>query len=101
MNQQIQNAGNKPVVIDFFHTWYESCKVIASYLESPKRSYAGKFVLLRVDLSEFRDLAERRYGMTSMPGYVYMKNGKVVEIERLAPDNPGPVELKIQRLLRS
>lgn len=99
--EQVKNAGNKPVVIDFFLTWYQSCKEIASYIESPKRLYAGKFVLLRVDLDEFKDLAERRFGITSMPAYVFVKNGKVVEIERLTPDNPGPVEVKIQSLLRS
>lgn len=72
-----------------------------SYLESAKRPYAGKFVLLRADLDEFADLARKRYGIASMPAYVFLKNGKVAEIQKLAADNPAPVEVVILRLIKS
>lgn len=101
LDRHIKYAGDKPVVIDFFLTWHDSCKFIASYLDSNKRPYAGKFVFLRVDLDEFEELAERRYGITTMPAYVFVKNGKVVETIKLTPDNPGPIEIRIQRLLES
>lgn len=76
--QQVENAGDKLVVAEFFTTWFQPSKGIGSYLESDKRPYAGKVVWLQVDLDEFGDFATKKYGI-SLPTFVFIKNGKVVE----------------------
>lgn len=76
--QQVQNAGDKVVVAEFFATWLQLSKGIASYLENEKRPYAGKLVVLQVNLDQFGDFATKMYGI-SLPTFLFFKNGKLVE----------------------
>lgn len=74
----MENAGNKLVVVEFFVTWFQPSKGMASFLESDKRPFAGKIVVLQVNLDEFGDFAKRKYGIT-MPTFLFFKNGRLVE----------------------
>lgn len=98
-HQQVQNAGNKLVVVDFFATWYQPCRYMTSYLEKDIRPFAGKIVLLQVDLDTFGDFARKEYGVT-WPTFVFVKNGKMAEKSKVV-DNPATIERIILGLIRS
>lgn len=72
---------------------------MASYLENDTREYAGKFVLLQVDLDQFGDFAQKNFGVT-WPAIVFVKNGKIAEKIKMA-DNPATVDRIIRRLIDS
>ncbi|XP_063698642.1 thioredoxin-2-like [Culicoides brevitarsis] len=74
-DEQVKQAGDKLVVIDFFATWCGPCKVIAPKLEEFSEKYADKIVVLKVDVDECEQLTER-FNITSMPTFVFLKGGE-------------------------
>lgn len=78
-DSQVKKADNKLVVVEFFATWCAPCNYISKYLEIYNRKYAGKIVVLKVDVDQFEELALIKYGVKSMPTFVFLKNGKVAQ----------------------
>lgn len=70
-------AGTKLVVIDFFAEWCGPCKMIAPKLEEISSTMSDKVVVLKVDVDECEDVA-MAYKISSMPTFVFIKNGKPV-----------------------
>ncbi|XP_072947265.1 thioredoxin, mitochondrial [Epargyreus clarus] len=65
-----------PVVVDFFATWCNPCRLLTPRLESIISENKGKVVLAKVDIDEQTDLA-LDYEVSSVPVLVAIKNGKV------------------------
>ncbi|XP_026316727.1 thioredoxin, mitochondrial [Hyposmocoma kahamanoa] len=65
-----------PVVVDFFATWCNPCKLLTPRLESVISENKGKVVLAKVDIDEQTDLA-LDYDVSSVPVLLAVKNGKV------------------------
>ncbi|PZC84339.1 thioredoxin, mitochondrial [Helicoverpa armigera] len=66
-----------PVVVDFFATWCNPCRLLTPRLESIISESKGKVVLAKVDIDEQTDLA-LDYEVSSVPVLVAIKNGKVL-----------------------
>lgn len=58
-------------------TWCGPCKMIAPKLEDISTSMSEKVVVLKVDVDECEDVAVA-YNISSMPTFVFVKNGKPV-----------------------
>ncbi|XP_055379816.1 thioredoxin-2-like [Condylostylus longicornis] len=82
--EQLKNAGDKLVVVDFFATWCGPCKIIAPVLEELATSFAGKAVVLKVDVDECEEVAADNQ-ISSMPTFVFFKDSK--EIDRFSGAN--------------
>ncbi|XP_049874782.1 thioredoxin, mitochondrial-like [Pectinophora gossypiella] len=65
-----------PVVVDFFATWCNPCKLLTPRLEAVISENKGKVVLAKVDIDEQTDLA-LDYDVSSVPVLLAIKNGKV------------------------
>lgn len=76
---QVTAAGDKLVVVDFYATWCGPCKMIAPKLSELSSQYEDKAVVLKVDVDECEDIAVE-YNVSSMPTFVFIKNGNVVKI---------------------
>ncbi|XP_017875381.1 thioredoxin-2 [Ceratina calcarata] len=74
---QLDGAGDKLVVIDFFATWCGPCKMIAPKMEGLSKEITD-VIFLKVDVDVCEDLAGE-YEITSMPTFIFIKNGKVLE----------------------
>ncbi|XP_037048665.1 thioredoxin-2-like [Bradysia coprophila] len=77
-NAKVEAAGNKLVVLDFHAVWCGPCKMIAPVLEELANSLADKIVVLKIDVDECEDLSTR-FNISSMPTFVFLKNGEEVE----------------------
>ncbi|XP_030378842.1 thioredoxin-2 [Scaptodrosophila lebanonensis] len=79
LDQQLADAGEKLIVIDFYANWCGPCKIIAPKLEELALQYADRAVVLKVNVDENEDITVE-YNITSMPTFVFIKNGEVLEI---------------------
>ncbi|XP_076292987.1 thioredoxin, mitochondrial [Lasioglossum baleicum] len=67
-----------PVIIDFFATWCNPCRMLTPRIESVIAEKQGKVLLAKVDIDENSDLA-LDYEVGSVPVLIAMKDGKVLD----------------------
>jgi thioredoxin len=69
-----------PVVLDFWATWCAPCKVYSPVIAETSKSYAGKMVFYKVDVSDFsNDKIVQNYSIQSLPTVLVIVKGQVVE----------------------
>ena len=76
-DQQVLKS-ETPVIVDFWAVWCGPCKMIAPHLDALATEYAGKVKVVKVDIDNEREVAER-YNIMSIPTLLFFKDGKVVE----------------------
>ncbi|XP_015595588.1 thioredoxin, mitochondrial [Cephus cinctus] len=76
-NERVKNS-KVPVIVDFFATWCNPCRMLTPRLESVIAEKQGKILLAKVDIDENTDLA-LDYEVGSVPVLIAMKDGKVLE----------------------
>ncbi|KAH8292730.1 hypothetical protein KR018_008922, partial [Drosophila ironensis] len=79
LDQRLALAADKLVVIDFYANWCRPCNVIAPKLEELANHYSDRAMVLKVNVDENEELTEQ-YNVTSMPTFVFIKGGEVVEL---------------------
>ncbi|XP_020712201.1 thioredoxin-2 isoform X2 [Athalia rosae] len=77
LKAKLAEAGSTLVVIDFFATWCGPCKMIGPKLEELSQELKD-IIILKVDVDECEDIAFE-YEISSMPTFVFIKNGAVVK----------------------
>eukprot|EP00386_Alphamonas_edax_P004558 GDKI01014393.1.p2 GENE.GDKI01014393.1~~GDKI01014393.1.p2 ORF type:complete len:107 (+),score=39.64 GDKI01014393.1:79-399(+) len=73
---QLQNAGGKLVVVDFFATWCGPCVRIAPVVEQLSNENAD-VVFVKVDVDKAADVSQT-YHIEAMPTFIYFKNGQEI-----------------------
>lgn len=96
-DEQMKNAGDKLVIVDFFATWCGPCKSLAPYLPAFADKYESQVLVLKVDVDEQKELAQGRFKVTAMPTIFYFKNGQIVE--QYSDSDSIRMEDTIKRLL--
>jgi thioredoxin 1 len=67
---------NKPVILDIYATWCGPCQQMNPILEELEKELSEyKFAKLNVD--EAREISIKDYGVTSVPTFVFIKDGVV------------------------
>ncbi|XP_058804043.1 thioredoxin-2 [Phymastichus coffea] len=94
LKSKLEAAGSKLVVIDFFATWCGPCKLIAPKLEELSQELTD-VVFLKIDVDKLED-ASQEYDISSMPTFVFIKNG--AEVERFSGANIDKVKATINKL---
>ncbi|EZA49305.1 Thioredoxin-2 [Ooceraea biroi] len=77
LKSRLEKAGTNLVVIDFFAVWCGPCKIIGPKIEELSKELQD-VVFLKIDVDECEDLAAE-YDIASMPTFVFIKEGKVLE----------------------
>jgi len=75
---QLKEAGDKLVVVDFFATWCGPCKMVAPHMEEMSKNM-DNVVFLKVDVDEVEDITEE-YQVQAMPTFIFIKKGEKVDI---------------------
>ncbi|GAB1607129.1 thioredoxin-like protein 1 [Argonauta hians] len=88
---ELNNAGTKLVVVDFFSENCEPCRSIAPKFEEMSNMFHN-VVFLKVDVENLRGLAET-YNVLSMPTFQFFRNK--VKIDELKGNNPKLLREKI------
>ena len=66
-----------PVLLDFWAPWCGPCRMIAPALSQIAEEYAGSVKVGKINVDDEMELA-MRFGVTSIPMLVVMKDGKPV-----------------------
>ena len=69
---------NEPVLVDFWATWCQPCRMVAPIVEEIAGEQAGKLKVLKLDVDENQQTA-MTYGVSSIPTLILFKGGQPVE----------------------
>ncbi len=79
----LEEAGEKPVFIDFYAEWCGPCKMAAPVVDKLAEEYAEKAVITKLNVDENPQTAGK-FGVMSIPTVVIMKRDgeKMEEVDR-------------------
>jgi len=86
-DQQLKDAGDKPVMVDFYADWCGPCKLAAPIIDRLSGEYADKAVIAKLDTDEDNEIAAK-YGIQSIPTVIMFKNGQEVNRKIGFPGEP-------------
>ena len=66
-----------PVLVDFWASWCQPCRMAAPEVSAVARDMAGKAIVLKVDTEAHPEVAER-FQVMGIPNFVVLRNGQVV-----------------------
>lgn len=76
-----------PVVVDFWATWCQPCKMMAPVLDQVAQEKDGALKIAKLDVDENPQTAQK-FGVMSIPTLVVFKGGQ--EVNRLVGYMPKP-----------
>lgn len=76
--EQLVLQTDKPVLIDFWAAWCGPCLMMGKAVDDIAQQYDGKAVVGKINVDKNPELSVR-FGVTSLPLVLYMKNGEVVD----------------------
>jgi thioredoxin 1 len=66
------------VFVDFFAEWCMPCLMMAPIIEEVSKNFSGKIKFAKVNVGDNESLA-RKFNVNSIPNFVLLKDGKVIE----------------------
>jgi thioredoxin 1 len=86
-------SASTPVLVDFWASWCQPCKMIAPAIEQLAREFAGRAVVAKLDI-DANQMTAQRYGVMSIPTLILFRGGQ--EVDRVM--GVQPVHVLRQRL---
>ena len=78
-NTEFESFSKKgTVLVDFYADWCMPCLMMAPVLDELSETFKGRIHFCKINVEESQDLAQR-YRVSSIPNFVLLKDGKMVE----------------------
>ena len=74
----LDEAGDMPILIDFYAEWCGPCKMAAPIIEDLAGEFDGKAVIAKLDVDAQGQIAAK-YGVMSIPTVIVVVNGEEVD----------------------
>lgn len=75
----LTDAGDKPVLVDFYADWCGPCQIVAPVMDKLADSYADKAMIVKLNVDENPETS-RHFGVMSIPTVMVFKNGELSKI---------------------
>ena len=72
----IEESKKRPVLVDFWASWCQPCKILGPMLEEIAKKNKDKFAFKKLNTEEFTEIA-KEYKITSIPAVKLFLNGEV------------------------
>lgn len=95
---RIQEAGDRPVVVEVFAKWCGHCRSIVSDVDEIADRYASDAVVLLVDTDKFPVLSQK-LSVRGYPTFIFFMNGN--RVRRFTGPDVNRVESTIQELIEA
>lgn len=76
--QQDVLQSTEPVLVDFWASWCQPCRMVAPVVEEIATENSGKLKVLKLDVDENQNTA-MQYNVSSIPTLILFKDGQPVE----------------------
>jgi len=76
--QQDVLQSSEPVLVDFWASWCQPCRMVAPVVEEIATENAGKLKVLKLDVDENQNTA-MQFNVSSIPTLILFKDGQPVE----------------------
>lgn len=79
MSQKFQEIidSERPVLVDFFATWCQPCKVQSSVLNTVKENVGEAARIIKIDIDLYPAIANQ-FGVRSVPTITFFKQGELL-----------------------
>ena len=68
---------SKPVILDVYATWCGPCQQMTPVIEELEKELESTYKFAKLNVDEGREISIKEYGVTSVPTFVFIKNGVV------------------------
>jgi thioredoxin 1 len=94
---EIVIQSDKPVLVDFWAEWCGPCRMIGPIVKELADDYAGKAVMVKVDVDSNPNIATR-FAIRNIPTILFFKNGKDVD-KQVGAVKKGVLSAKLDAIL--
>ncbi len=74
--KEIKQA-TQPVILDIYATWCGPCQQMNPIMEELEKEFEGNYIFAKLNVDEGREISIKEYGVTSVPTFVFIKDGAV------------------------
>jgi thioredoxin 1 len=77
-NYQVEiKQANKPIILDIYATWCGPCQQMTPIMEELEKELGDTYKFAKLNVDEAREISIKDYGVTSVPTFVFIKDGVV------------------------
>lgn len=73
---EVKNS-TKPVVLDIYASWCGPCQQMNPIIEELENEFGDSYTFAKLNVDEAREISIKDYGVTSVPTFVFIKDGVV------------------------